>query len=129
MTYFERRYASKFGGGSVDKLGREGRVLCDRCGFGTHHRPSRDDDRDIIRVEDCPGWSWDPQGEWCWDRRWSSEPHPCDICGRDANIGIPLYVIADELERIHALSQLTADGRAFAGALATFNLIAIMGAK
>lgn len=120
MTYFERRYESTVGGGPIDKLGRDGLVLCDRCGFSKHHRPSRPDDRELVLNEDIPGWAWDPRPPWCWDRRWSMEPYPCAVCGRDANINVPMFVICDELELLHELT-ITADGRAYVEALAALN--------
>lgn len=106
MTYFERRYASTIGGGPVDVLGREGSVLCDRCGFGKHHRPTRDDDKGPARLErmmddsEFEGWIWDPQDHWCWSPNWDGTFHPCDNCGRDANERISLHVIIDELRQL-----------------------------
>lgn len=103
MTYYERRYSMKLGGGSVDTLGREGGVLCDRCGFGKHFRATLEDDGMAARLDDeLEGWTWDPQGAWCWDRCWSMGFHPCDECGRNANEQVPLDIIADELRQLEA---------------------------
>lgn len=100
MPYFERLHASSMGRGPG-----EGGVLCDRCGFAKHHRPTQDDDIAPLRLDEiteCEGWSWDPIGQWCWNPTYSSEPRPCDDCGRDVNVQVPLYVIGRELKDLAA---------------------------
>jgi hypothetical protein len=97
MAYYERRYEATISGGPVDKLGRDGSVLCDRCGFDKHHRPTRDGDCAAALCTPVPGWTWDPTGRWCWNRRWSTGFHACEQCGRDANEPVSLDVIHDEL--------------------------------
>lgn len=66
-------------------------VLCDRCGFTKHHRPTRPTDCAAMRCEipEWHGWSWEPIDGWCWNPRWSATPHPCAQCGKDANVHIP----------------------------------------
>jgi len=91
-------------------------VLCDRCGFGTHHRPSREGDISAMLVEAVPGWSWDPRGEgmpegdWCWAPVWSSGFHACDRCGRNANDPVPLYMIDRELLRLEGACTCGPEG-------------------
>lgn len=72
-------------------------VLCDRCGFAKHHRPSRPGDPRPFLLDDVPEWAWDPEDDWRWAPRWSSAPYPCAYCGEDANARIPLCVIVREL--------------------------------